>query len=658
MSYELMHIINHRSINGVGTLRPEYRLKGETMPRFHTVMIAGALIAYTSCANAQDEETNLYWGDTHLHTSYSFDAFMNGNKTADPDTAYRWAKGQPVIHPYNRARVQLERPLDFLVVADHAELMGVIRAINFNEAKLPELGLIDRLKRWWAIRTLNSKLADGSGPEVFLSLLPDASDTPDGDPVADPKNNIPTSLFGDTGEMEQTAWNEIVDAAERHNNPGKFTSFVGWEWSSIPTGANLHRVVFSPTGGETAKKFAPYGSDESQYPEDLWAWLDATTERTGAEFIAIPHNSNISKGYMFQETTLKGSPITTAYAETRARLEPVTEITQIKGDSETHPSLSPNDEFADFERYGFYIQKSDNGYVYKPNKGGFVRSGLKIGLEIEQKVGVNPFKFGVIGSTDSHSGLSSADEDNFWGKMARDSTPETKRDFGIGRRAVTGWNMAAQGLAAVWAVENTRDAIFSAFKRREVYGTTGPRMKVRFFGGWNFDALDDQMTNLAAVGYEKGVPMGGDLTRPTNTDAAPFFIVQAVKDPIGNNLDRVQMVKGWLDENGVAQEKVFDIAWSKERTFSADGKLAPIEDMVDRTTGRLTHETGAPELITVWQDPEFNPNTRAFYYVRALQVPTARHSLLDAIALQIEPPKEGPAVQQERAYTSPIWYTP
>lgn len=627
------------------------------MPKFHCSLIAGALVAYASHANAQ-EETNLYWGDTHLHTSYSFDAFMNGNKTADPDTAYRWAKGQPVIHPYNRARVQLERPLDFLVVADHAELMGVIRAINFGEATLPEVGFIDRIKRWFAVRTLNSRLEDGTAGEIFLELLPTSMKNPGGDPVADPNNSMPTARFGDTRDMEKIAWNEIVDAAERHNTPGTFTSFVGWEWSSIPTGANLHRVVFSPTGGDTAKKFTPYGSDESQYPEDLWAWIDATSERTGAEFLAIPHNSNISKGYMFQDTTLKGAPITPAYAQTRARLEPVTEITQIKGDSETHPSLSPDDEFANFEQYEFYIQKSDGGYVYKPSKGDFVRSGLKTGLEIEQKIGTNPFKFGVIGSTDSHSGLSSADEDNFWGKMARDSTPETKRSFGLGRRAVTGWNMAAQGLAAVWAEENTRDAIFAAFKRREVYGTTGPRMRVRFFGGWDFSGLDDRMTNLASVGYQKGVPMGGDLTRATNTDAAPTFLVQAVKDPTGDNLDRVQMVKGWLDADGVAQEKVFDIAWSEGRTPDANGKLPPVEDVVDRTTGRLTREVGTPELITVWQDPEFNPDTRAFYYVRVLQVPTARHSLLDAIALQEEPPEEGPAVQQERAYTSPIWYTP
>ncbi len=617
-----------------------------------------AICVYGAPVSAQSEDTHLYWGDTHLHTSYSFDAFMNGNKSADPDTAYRWAKGQPVIHPYNRARVQLDRPLDFLVVADHAELMGVIRSINFEQAELPEVGLWHSIKRWFSIRVLNSKLEDGTAGEVFLDLLPTASENPGGDPVADPKNVLATGAFGNTEAMEKIAWNEIVDAAERHNKPGEFTSFVGWEWSSIPTGANLHRVVMSPDGGDVAKQYLPYGSDDSQYPEDLWSWLGETSERTGARFVAIPHNSNISKGYMFRDTTLKGQPMTSVYASNRMHWEPVAEITQIKGDSETHPSLSPDDEFADFEGYEFYIQKTDAGYEYSPGKGDFVRSALKTGMEVEAKIGVNPFKFGVIGSTDSHSGLASADEDNFWGKMARDSTPETKRNFGIGRRRVTGWNMAAQGLAAVWAEGNSREAIFAAFKRREVYGTTGPRMQVRFFAGWDFSELQDDFTNLAQIGYRKGVPMGGDLVRANAEDASPKFLIQAVKDPVGVNLDRLQVVKGWIGADGDSYERVFNVAWSADREIDAAGNLTPMEDTVDRLTGVLTEDNGAPELLAVWEDPTFNPDERAFYYVRVLQVPTARHSLLDAIALQTEPPEEGPAVQQERAYTSPIWYTP
>ncbi len=616
-----------------------------------------AMLALSSAALGQEEATQVYWGDTHLHTSYSFDAFMNSNESADPDTAYRWAKGQPVVHPYNRARVQLDRPLDFLVAADHAELMGVIRAIHLADPDLPKMNLWGAFRRWISIHVLNSNLDKGTGGNVFLNLLPDAAAEPGGDPVADPNNRLPTGAFGDTRAMEQIAWNEIVDAAERHNDPGKFTSFIGWEWSSLPTGANLHRVVMSPSGS-VAKEYLPYGSDDSQYPEDLWNWMQETSDRTGAEFISIPHNSNISKGYMFQDTTLKGEPMTAAYAGNRIRWEPVAEITQIKGDSETHPDLSPNDEFADFETYEFYIQKTDGGYAYEPGKGDYVRSGLKTGLEVEAKVGTNPYKFGVIGSTDSHSGLASADEDNFWGKMARDSVPENKSGFGIGRRRVTGWDMAAQGLAAVWAKENTREAIFAAFKRKEVYGTTGPRMKVRFFGGWDFSGLDDRMSNIAEIGYRDGVPMGGDLTRPSTNDIAPSFIIQAVQDPLGVGLDRIQVVKGWLGDDGATHERIFNVAWAGDRSLSESGKLPALADTVDRNTGNLTQDPGEPELITVWQDPTFNPDERAFYYLRVLQVPTARHSLLDAIALQMDPPKTGPAVQQERAYSSAIWYTP
>jgi len=623
-----------------------------------TGLVSIVLSLSASAALAQEEATNLYWGDTHLHSSYSFDAFMNGNKTADPDTAYRWAKGQPVIHPYNRARVQLARPLDFLVVADHAELMGVIRAVHLEKIPLPDVGVWAGMKRWVAVNVLNSKLEDGTAGELFLDLLPTSQANPGGDPVQDPNNIMPTGTFGDTRGMEKITWHEIVDAAEKHNEPGKFTSFIGWEWSSIPTGANLHRVVFSSSGGDISKKYLPYGSDDSQYPEDLWAWLERTSQETGAEFLAIPHNSNISKGYMFQETTLKGVPISQNYAKTRVRWEPVAEITQIKGDSETHPALSPNDEFADFETYGFYIQNSDKDYVYKAGKADYIRPALKRGLMLEQKVGTNPYKFGVIGSTDSHSGLSSADEDNFWGKMARDSTPETKRDFGIGKRKLTGWNMSAQGLAAVWATENTREAIFAAFKRREVYGTTGPRMKVRVFGGWGFGALDDRQSNLSEIGYRDGVPMGGDLTRPTVAGAAPQFLIQAVKDPLGSNLDRVQMVKGWLGANGETHEQVFDVAWAGAREIGPNGKLPAVGDTVDRATGKTADTIGTPELITLWTDPAFDPNQRAFYYVRVLQIPTARHSLLDAVALQEPAPKEGPPVLQERAYSSAIWYTP
>jgi len=411
----------------------------------------------------------------------------------------------------------------------------------------------------------------------------------------------------------------------------------------------------------------PYGSDQSSYPEDLWAWLDATSKKTGASFVAIPHNSNISKGYMWGETFLDGTPYTPESARTRAHWEPVAEVTQYKGDSESHPDLSPEDEFADFEEYPFYIQR--NEVEYKAQPGDYARSALERGLEIEERIGVNPFKFGMIGSTDSHTGLSASEEDNFWGKMAIDSTPETKRKFAVGRN-VTGWNMGASGVAAVWAEENTRESLFAAFRRREVYATTGPRMRVRFFGGWSFEEADLDEADLGQVGYSKGVPMGGDLmARPAapsglakllgrKAPEAPAFLIQAVKDPKSGNLDRVQVVKGWIGPDGRSREKIYDIAWSGDRAIDADGKLEAVGNTVDLESGTYTNDIGAPELTRVWTDPSFDPAQRAFYYVRVLEIPTPRHSLLDAIALQIDPPKEGPPTLQERAYTSPIWYTP
>ncbi len=605
---------------------------------------------------AEEEPTQLLWGDTHLHTSYSFDAFLNQNQSADPDTAYRWAKGLPVIHPYNRTRVQIGTPLDFLVVSDHAELMGVIRAINNDTAELSDEGFFNNLKRWYGSYKLLDAIENETGREIFRNILPVPPENPGGDPVADPANKLGIGLFGDTLQTETTAWSEIVDAAERHNQPGKFTSLIGWEWSSIPTGANLHRVVLTPDGGDKAKQFLPFGSDQSQYPEDLWAWLEETQKTTGTRFIAIPHNSNISKGYMFAQTTLKGQPITAEYARQRIRWEPLVEITQIKGDSETHPELSPDDAFADFEEYPFYIQQTWT--PYKVDAADYVRSALIRGLSIEQEVGVNPYKFGLIGSTDAHTGLSSAEENNFWGKMAKDSTPETKRGGFISKgKNSNGWYMAAQGLAAVWADENTREAIYAAFKRKETYATTGPRISIRVFAGRDFDIADAQAGNFAEIGYTKGVPMGGDLARDESNNPVQL-LVRAVKDPKEANLDRLQVVKGWVTTDGQQKEKVFNVAWSGDRQLDAAGALAAVGNTVDESIPSYQNTIGAAEFSTLWTDPEFDANHRAFYYVRVLQIPTPRHSQFDGVALQTGTPEEAPATIQERAYTSPIWYTP
>ncbi len=606
-----------------------------------------------------EERTRLLFGDTHLHTSYSFDAYLNKNQTADPDTAYRWAKGLPVIHPYNRARVQIGTPLDFLLVSDHAELMGVIRALNLDTAEQEDLGLWRNLKRWFAVTMLNRAIAGGTGSDLFNSLLPLPAEKPGGDPVADAANELPTNTFGDTLAAETTAWHEIIDAAERHNNPGQFTTFIGWEWSSIPTGANLHRIVFTPDAGDKARQFVPYGSDQSQYPEDLWQFLEDTRNRTGSRFVAMPHNSNISKGYMYAQTTLRGDPITAEYARRRMQWEPVSEVTQIKGDSETHPSVSPDDEFADFETYPHYIQQTPQKYV--PEAADYARSALRLGLALEQKTGVNPYQFGMIGSTDSHSGLSSAEEGNFWGKFARDSTPQTKRsNDAIGGGKVTGWSMSASGLAAVWAKDNTREEIFAAFQRKEVYATTGTRLQVRVFGGWDFAADTLESTDFAALGYQQGVPMGGALAPRAYTDKeqAPQMMIRAVKDPNNANLDRIQVIKGWVDRGGAQHEQVYNAAWSGERQLDANGKLAAVGNTVDLDSTHYDNSIGAVELSTLWTDPNFDPQQRAFYYVRVLQIPTPRHSLYDGVALQSAPPEEGPATLQERVYTSPIWYTP
>lgn len=617
----------------------------------------GAVSFFISLAAhaATGNSTQLLWGDTHLHSTYSFDAFLNQNQSADPDTAYRWAKGLPVIHPYNRTRVQINTPLDFLVVSDHAELMGVIRAIDNDTAVFNNEGLIAGLLRRFRSYVLLDAIEKQAGREFFNRLLPVAVESPDENPVlADGISNP----FGDTSTTQKTAWHEIVDAAERHNNPGTFTSLIGWEWSSIPSGVNLHRVVITPENGETAKRFQPYGSDQSQYPEDLWQWLEATRQKTGARFLAIPHNSNISKGYMFAETTLRDVPITAEYARRRIEWEPVAEVTQLKGDSETHPALSPNDEFADFETYQFYIQQQWE--PYQPKAGDYIRPALLKGLAIEQSVGVNPFKFGLIGSTDAHTGLASAEENNFWGKMAIDSIPENKRaDINTyDAKNTSGWNMGAQGLAAVWAEENSRDAIFSAFQRKEVYATTGPRIAVRFFAGWDFTENDAQAENIAELGYANGVPMGGDLIQPTVGTDIPKFLIRAVKDPKGANLDRVQVIKGWVDADGKTYEKIYNAAWSAERNLDANGQLPAVANTVDITVPNYTNDVGSAEFSILWSDPDFNAQQKAFYYVRVLQIPTPRHSLYDAVALQTEAIQEAPATIQERAYTSPIWYTP
>lgn len=618
-----------------------------------------AQVLAAEVAQPEPEPTRLLWGDTHLHTPYSFDAYLNGNYEADPDTSYRWAKGEPVLHPYAKTRIKIETPLDFLVVSDHAEFVGLMRGLVNGEAELSDMGPIGNVKRWFIKKHIKSALESHEGPAIFKEIMPKGRLDDTGKLIDDDKKSFSTvDRFGDPKPTVKNSWHALMDAADRHYEPGKFTTLVGWEWTSTPSGVNLHRVVMSSSSGEQAKQYIPYGADQSEYPEDLWAWLDDTEQKTGLEFLSIPHNSNISKGYMFAETTVKGKAISADYAKRRIKYEPVVEITQIKGDSEAHPKFSPNDEFADFETYHYFLQstKPDMSRVKAHD---YARGALAQGLKIEQSVGTNPYKFGMIGSTDAHTSVSSAEENNFWGKMAIDSIPVNKIGGGKGGiPSASGWDMSASGLAAVWAKDNTREEIFAAFKRKEVYATTGPRIALRVFGAWNFEGLDARGDNIAQVGYAQGTPMGGDLSVSPSAEAAPEFIVQAVRDPVGANLDRVQMVKGWLDPQGEAHERVYNLAWSGERSLDSDGRIAPVGDTVDRKTGEVDNRIGAPELVATWQDPDFKPEQRAFYYVRVLQIPTARHSYLDALALGVEHPEHLSEVIQERAYSSPIWYSP
>ena len=436
-------------------------------------------------------------------------------------------------------------------------------------------------------------------------------------------------------------------------------------------------------GKEEAMKFLPYSLFDSDDPEDLWAWLGKTSKEVGTDFVAIPHNQNISKGLMFPIADSYGDPITAEYANTRMRWEPVVETTQIKGDSETHPSLSPNDEFADFETYDHAIESGEQGEVslfgdgfigelsdedrqtLEENQtrlataGDYSRSGLLRGLAIEERIGANPYKFGLIGSTDSHTSMSSAEEDNFWGKMALDSTPENTLDPSkvVVPPTSYGADMGAAGLAAVWAKENTREGLLAAFQRKEAYATTGPRIELRFFGSFSFRSRDAQAQDVAAVGYQKGVPMGGDLSG-AESDDAPSFLIRAVKDPVGANLDRVQVVKGSLDDRGAPVEQVYDVVWAGDREADEDGRLPAIGNTVNIETAEYSNTIGTAQLAAVWTDPDFDPDKRSFYYVRVLQIPTPRHTLYDAVALGQAHPEEFPATIQERAYSSPIWYTP
>jgi len=593
-----------------------------------------AILACMITNGAMAQDTRLLWGDTHLHTSLSPDAYIMGNRSLLPDDAYRYAKGLPVVNAQTRHKIQIHTPLDFLVVSDHAEYMGIIPKLFDGDEQLTATP---------AGRRFSELVAAGETRKAFFELVTTANDR---DPFLE---FIDPAVTGDV-------WKGIYESAEKHYEPGAFTSFIGWEWSSITEGANLHRIVFTKDGADKASQFLPYSLFDSDKPEDLWQWLKETERRTGASFMAIPHNGNVSKGLMFSEVDSQGRPINAQYAKTRSRWEPIYEMTQIKGDGETLGDLSPNDEFAEFESYRHPMDMRPGMESIAPaDQGDYARTALMRGLELANKTGVNPYSFGMIGSSDSHSGVPAVEEDNFGGKFPIDSYPEGKSsDLTPG---TTGWDMSASGLAAVWAQENTREAIFDAFQRREVYATTGPRIMLRFFAGWDFEDKDLQHKDIAAVGYARGVPMGAELKASSRgSAAAPSLLIVAAKDPLDANLDRIQVVKGWLDGEGKAHEKVFNVAGSDGREVR-DNQLPAVGNTVDIATAKYTNSIGEAQLATVWTDSEFDAARAAFYYVRVLQIPTPRHSLYAAVAMKRDHPASYPPSIQERAYSSPIWYS-
>jgi len=591
--------------------------------------------------------TRVFWGDTHLHTSYSMDAGAFGARL-EPEDAYRFARGEQV-ESTTAGRVRLARPLDFLVVADHSDNMGFFPDLFRGK---PEILADPTGKRWFEMTQAGGQ----QGVKAALEIIDSFS-----------RGAFPESLmYRPNSQAYKDAWAKTIAAAEKYNDPGRFTAFIGYEWTSqVPPGQNLHRVVIYRDGADKARQSVPattYSPTGSTDPEYLWKLLQAYEDKTGGQLLAIPHNGNLSNGLMFPEINpVTTQPLTAEYARTRARWEPLVEVTQIKGDGEAHPLLSPNDEFAD---YGTWDKGNLNlSELKEPGmlQYEYARSALKLGLKLEQKLGTNPYKFGMIGSTDSHTGLTTADEDNFFGKHsgaepspARMSHPFAK----FGEAAIMGWETLASGYVGVWAPDNTREALFDAMQRREVYGTTGPRMLVRFFGGWDFNQADTTSRTPAQIGYRKGVPMGGDL-RTAPAGKAPTFLVAALKDPIGANLDRIQVIKGWIDARGELHEKVYDVAWSDGRKPGKDGKLPAVGNTVDVKSATWTNTIGATELITAWKDPEFDPKQPAFYYARVIEIPTPRWTAYDAkyFRLQDLDPKI-PMSSQERAYTSPIWYTP
>ena len=624
------------SASDIGTPTPDALVKG---------LYPG--IGYSPYAQ-RSFPNNVFWGETHLHTGLSLDAGLFGNILNHED-AYRFARGEEVTAS-GGVKARLGRPLDWLVITDHSDMMGIATDIQQGAPNILE---DPKGKEWHEGFKKGGKAAG----EAAFDLITNFS-----------QMTLPEKLVTDYSpgsEVYNNLWYDITRTADRFNDPGKFTTLIGYEWTSVPKGFNLHRNVILRDGGERARKVVPLTTQPptgTQDPLDLYKWLENYEKSTGGQALAISHNGNLSNGWMFpMEVTYAGGKVDKNYVEQRAKWEPLYEVTQIKGDGETHPLLSPNDEFADYGTWDvgnldLTELKADDMLQRE-----YAREALKNGLILESKLGTNPYKFGMVGATDSHTGLATAEEENFFGKSTtvepsknRVSHPFVKSERG----EISGDMLVASGYQAVWATENTREAIFDAMERKETYATTGPRITVRFFGGWEFDEDDLRNRVPAFIGYEKGVPMGGDLKKAPKGKKTPTFMVFALRDSVGANLDRIQIVKGWMDKKGKTHEKVYDVAWSGDRKPDAKGKLPAVGNTVDLEAANWTNTIGASELATVWTDPDFDSKEKAFYYARVIEIPTPRWIVYDKVRLGAELPEGAELIHQERAYTSPIWYTP
>ena len=604
--------------------------------------------AHYSPYAGRDYPDKVLFGDTHHHTANSGDAFFNGDRLGPAD-AYRFAMGEEVTSSSGVA-VRLSRPMDFLVISDHAEGLGVgYEVFNGNPALLS-----DPQVKAWSEALHAGGAAAGKAMNELVSAQ--AQGTLPG-PLQDPKV---------IGPVMKSVWSQYTTTAEQFNDPGRFTAMIGYEWTSVPGGNNLHRNIMYRDGKALADQMLPFTSWQSEDPEQLWAWMARYEEKTGGKLLAIPHNANLSNGRMFELMDFEGNPLDADYAGRRARWEPLQEMMQTKGNSETHPMLSPNDEFADFGIAGWEygnltLEDSPETPEMRPTM--YLRSGLLRGLEQGRKLGVNPFRFGFIGGSDVHNSLTSVEEDNFMGKhVNQEPRPERWKHVskqGFGKTRFT-WHYTAAGYAAVWAHENTREAIWDAMARREAYATSGSRITVRFFGGWAFEEGDALSRQVADAGYAKGVPMGAQLPDSPAGAVSPSFLVAAMKDPLFGNLDRIQIVKGWVDENGKGQENVYDVVWSDAERRKPDpyGKVPPVGNTVDVATATWRDTIGEPGLQAVWTDPDFDPQQPAFYYARVIEIPTPRWTAYDQVRFGVKMPDEVPMTHQERAWTSPIWYDP